>query len=115
MAGWIQLGVLIVILVVAYRPLGDYMAWALDSPRTLRVERLIFRLAGVRPEAEQRWSGYAISVLAFSAVSVLVPLPAAAGAAVAAALARVPGRRAEPGLQHGDVVHVEHELAVLRR
>ena len=72
MAGWMQLGVLIVILVVAYRPLGDYMAWALDSPRTLRVERLIFRLAGVRPEAEQRWSGYAISVLAFSVVSVLV-------------------------------------------
>ena len=34
MAGWIQLGALIVILVVAYRPLGDYMAWALDSPRT---------------------------------------------------------------------------------
>ena len=71
MAGWIQLGVLILILVAAYRPLGDYMAWALDAPRTLRVERAIFRLAGVRPEAEQRWSGYAISVLAFSAVSVL--------------------------------------------
>ncbi|MGZ8602951.1 MAG: potassium-transporting ATPase subunit KdpA [Actinomycetota bacterium] len=72
MAGWIQLGVLILILVVAYRPLGDYMAWALGAPRTLRVERAIFRLAGVRPEAEQRWSGYAISVLAFSAVSVLL-------------------------------------------
>ncbi len=71
MAGWVQLGVLILILVAAYRPLGDYMAWALDAPRTLRVERAIFRLAGVRPEAEQRWSGYAISVLAFSAVSVL--------------------------------------------
>ncbi len=72
MAGWIQLGVLIIVVVLAYRPLGDYVAWALDAPRTLRVERAVFRLAGVRPEFEQRWSGYAISVLAFSAVSVLL-------------------------------------------
>ena len=71
MAGWIQLGTLALLLVIAYRPLGDYMAWALDSPRTLLVERFIYRPAGVRPDAEQRWSGYAISVLAFSAVSVL--------------------------------------------
>jgi potassium-transporting ATPase potassium-binding subunit len=72
MAPWIQLALLIVILVAAYRPLGDYMAWALDSPRSLRAERAIFRLAGVHPGAEQRWSGYAVSLLAFSAVSVLV-------------------------------------------
>ena len=71
MAGWLQLSVLVLILVAAYRPLGDYMAWALDSPRTLRVERAMFRLAGVRPDAEQRWSRYATSLLAFSTVSVL--------------------------------------------
>ena len=114
MAGWLQLCVLVVILVAAYRPLGDYMAWALDSPRTLRVERAMFRLAGVRPDAEQRWSRYATSLLAFSTVSVLFLYVLQRVQAVAAALARVPGRRAEPGVQHGRLVHVEHELAVVR-
>jgi potassium-transporting ATPase potassium-binding subunit len=72
MAGWIQLGALIVVLVVAYRPVGTYMAWALDSPRSLRVERAIYRVAGIDPGAEQRWSAYAICVLVFSALSVLI-------------------------------------------
>jgi K+-transporting ATPase ATPase A chain len=71
MAAWLQLLLVIAIVAAAVRPLGDYIAWALDSPGTLRVERAIFRLAGVRPDAEQRWSGYAISVLAFSGVSML--------------------------------------------
>jgi K+-transporting ATPase ATPase A chain len=71
MAAWLQLLLVIAIVAAAMRPLGDYIAWALDAPRTLRVERAIFRLAGVRPDAEQRWSGYAISVLAFSGVSML--------------------------------------------
>jgi K+-transporting ATPase ATPase A chain len=71
MAAWLQLLLVIAVVAAAVRPLGDYIAWALDSPGTLRVERAIFRLAGVRPDAEQRWSGYAISVLAFSGVSML--------------------------------------------
>jgi K+-transporting ATPase ATPase A chain len=71
MAAWLQLGVLVLILVAAYRPLGDYMAWALDSPRLLGVEHVLLRIAGVRPDAEQRWSRYAASLLAFSTVSVL--------------------------------------------
>ena len=35
------------------------------------VERFIFRLCGVDPRREQRWNIYAISVVAFSAASVL--------------------------------------------
>ena len=71
-AGWVQLLVLVVILVVAYRPLGDYMAWALDSKRSLRGERFIYRVAGVNPDVEQRWTAYAVSLLAFSLLSVLL-------------------------------------------
>ncbi len=71
-AGWVQLLVLVVILVVAYRPLGDYMAWALDSKRSLRGERFIYRFAGVNPDVEQRWTAYAVSLLAFSLLSVLL-------------------------------------------
>jgi K+-transporting ATPase ATPase A chain len=72
MAGWVQLAVLAAILVIAYRPLGDYMAWALNSERSLGLERVIYRLGGVNPDVEQRWTAYAVSVLAFSLVSVLV-------------------------------------------
>jgi K+-transporting ATPase ATPase A chain len=35
------------------------------------VERFVYRICGIDPDREQRWNVYAISVLAFSAVSVL--------------------------------------------
>jgi potassium-transporting ATPase potassium-binding subunit len=71
MSGWWQLGLLILLLVVCYRPLGDYMAWVFSSERSLWPERLIYRVAGVDPAVEQRWSGYTVSLLVFSALSVL--------------------------------------------
>jgi K+-transporting ATPase ATPase A chain len=58
-------------LAVAYRPLGDYMYRVFTGVRHSRPEKLIYRLIGVRPDAEQTWGVYARSVLAFSAVSVL--------------------------------------------
>jgi K+-transporting ATPase ATPase A chain len=63
---------LVAAVVLAYRPLGDYLYRQLTSRRDLRIERGIYRLIGVDPRAEQAWGTYARSVLAFSAVSVLV-------------------------------------------
>ena len=63
--------VLILALALSYRPMGDYLTWAVASPRHGRVERWVYRVSGVNPEAEQRWPTYARSVLAFSAISVL--------------------------------------------
>ena len=37
----------------------------------LPVERLLYRASGVDPKREQPWTGYALSLLAFSAVSVI--------------------------------------------
>ena len=62
---------LVVALVAAYRPLGDYMHRVVTTTRHLRVERLVYRAVGVNPEGEQSWGVYARSVLAFSAVSIL--------------------------------------------
>src|SRR6266540_307290 len=62
---------LIVALAVVHKPLGDYMYRVFSTTRHLRVERGIYRLVGVNPDAEQAWGVYARSVLAFSAVSVL--------------------------------------------
>ncbi|GIM97623.1 potassium-transporting ATPase subunit KdpA [Paractinoplanes toevensis] len=71
MAGWLFVISLVVALVAAYRPFGDYLYRAITSTRNLRGEKLIYRLVGVDANAEQTWGVYARSVLAFSAVSIL--------------------------------------------
>ncbi len=70
-AGLLQAVVLVAALALAYRPLGDYVANVVTSPRHLRAERGLYRLMGVDPDADQRWPTYLRSVLAFSAVSVV--------------------------------------------
>jgi K+-transporting ATPase ATPase A chain len=70
-AGILQVVLLLAALAVCYRPLGAYLAATFTSPRHLRVERLVYRVVGVDPDADQRWPVYARSLLAFSAVSVL--------------------------------------------
>lgn len=77
-AAWVQMGVLVAVVVVLTPVLGTYMATVFGDERKapgdrvfLPVERGIYRLAGVDPEGEQRWTVYARSLLAFSAVSVL--------------------------------------------
>ncbi|AUG80590.1 potassium-transporting ATPase subunit A [Kitasatospora sp. MMS16-BH015] len=71
LAGWLQALALVGALALCYRPLGDYIAHLLTSARHLRVERGLYKLAGVDGDADQRWPVYLRSVLAFSAVSVL--------------------------------------------
>jgi potassium-transporting ATPase potassium-binding subunit len=70
-AGLLQAGLLVALLAACYRPMGDYLARVFTSPRHLRVERVLYRLAGVDGDAEQSWPAYLRGVLAFSAVSVL--------------------------------------------
>jgi potassium-transporting ATPase potassium-binding subunit len=73
--GWLfiaQLATLAVALVLVYRPLGDYMARVYTSPKDLVVERGFYRLIGVRSGSEQSWPAYVRSVLAFSAVGILL-------------------------------------------
>ena len=67
----LTVGVLALALAVSWRPFGDYMAATYESSRHLRVEKLLYRAAGVDPDADQRWTVYIRSVLGFSLVSVL--------------------------------------------
>ncbi len=71
LAGLLQVGALVLALATCYRPLGGYVAHVLTTDRDLRVERLVYRLVGVDQKADQRWTTYAGSVLAFSAASML--------------------------------------------
>ncbi len=70
-AGWFQLVLLIVALGACYVPIGNYMARIFTTDKHWRVERGIYKLIGVDPAADQKWSVYLRSMLAFSAVSVL--------------------------------------------
>lgn len=67
----LTLATLALILAVAYRPLGDYMAWVYGAPKDARAERGLYRVIGVDPASGQTWQAYARSVLAFSAIGVL--------------------------------------------
>jgi potassium-transporting ATPase potassium-binding subunit len=70
-AGVAFLALLVLALVAIHVPLGDYMFHVYTSPRDWRVEKVVYRVIGADPKAQQPWYAYARSVLAFSAVSVL--------------------------------------------
>src|SRR5215467_13052714 len=70
-AGWLQLGLLVLALAVVYVPLGNYMANVFTSEKHMRVERGLYKIIGVNPENDQKWSTYLRSMLAFSLLSVL--------------------------------------------
>ncbi|SDH57052.1 potassium-transporting ATPase subunit KdpA [Nonomuraea jiangxiensis] len=63
---------ILTVLLVVHVPLGDYLAKALDGGRHLKAERLLYRLCGVDPDAEQSWGQYLLALLAFTALSVVV-------------------------------------------
>jgi K+-transporting ATPase ATPase A chain len=67
----VGIALLVLALVAVHVPLGDYMYRVYTSPRDWRVEKLVYRVIGADPKAEQTWPAYARSLLAFSAVSVL--------------------------------------------
>jgi K+-transporting ATPase ATPase A chain len=63
---------LVAALAAAHVPLGNYMARVFSTSRHLSVERRLYRLLRLDPEADQRWSTYCLSMLSFSAASVLL-------------------------------------------
>jgi K+-transporting ATPase ATPase A chain len=77
-AAWLQLLAVLVLLAISTPILGSYMAKVYGGgkapgDRFFRpVERAIYRVCGVDPETEQRWTTYALSLLAFSLASVLI-------------------------------------------
>ena len=70
-AGWLQFLLLFGALAACYIPLGNYLARIFTDTKHWRVERGIYKLTGIDPDADMRWSVYARSILAFSLVAVL--------------------------------------------
>ncbi|MFG6475620.1 potassium-transporting ATPase subunit KdpA [Microbacterium sp. P06] len=68
----LQGGTLALLLALAYRPVGDYIAHIYTSPKDLAVERGTYRLIGVDPRSAQTWQAYLRGVLLFSVVGVVL-------------------------------------------
>jgi K+-transporting ATPase ATPase A chain len=75
--GLLQIGAYLIILLLLVKPLGLYIAHVYQGEHTLLdhiikpVERVIYRLMGLRPEEEMDWKTYTIAVLLFSLVGML--------------------------------------------
>jgi potassium-transporting ATPase potassium-binding subunit len=76
--GWFQIALYVVVLLLAVKPLGSFMAHVYQGERTFLsrmlgpLERLIYRLCGVRPDDEMTWKTYTVAFLLFSAFSLVV-------------------------------------------
>jgi len=72
--GWLQIGCFTLAVLLVTRPLGLYLVAVYQGRvRWLApVERLLYRLAGVNPDEDQRWTRYAGAMLLFSAASMLL-------------------------------------------
>ncbi len=70
-AGWLQFLLLFAMLAACYVPLGNYIAHVFTSDKDWAVERGFYKLIGIDRTADQKWSTYLRSILAFSFISVL--------------------------------------------
>src|SRR6202046_1681479 len=70
-AGWLQFALLLAALAACYVPLGNYIARIFTSEKDWKVERGFYKLIGIDRTADQKWSVYLRSILAFSFISVL--------------------------------------------
>jgi len=75
--GILQIALYLIVLLAAVKPLGRYMARVYSGEpvgleRVLGpVERAIYRLAGVRPDAETGWRAYGVGMLLFNVLGLL--------------------------------------------
>jgi K+-transporting ATPase ATPase A chain len=76
--GWVQILFFFALILAVTKPLGVFMAHVFNREKTfldpvLRpVERLIYKLTGVDESREMRWTEYAVTMLLFSVVSMLL-------------------------------------------
>ncbi len=69
----VLLGVFLTALLLLAKPLGTYIANVMDGRFNFasRIERPIYRMAGVRPEQEMNWLRYAFAIILFNTLGLL--------------------------------------------
>ena len=76
--GWLQIAAFFALVLFGAKPMGSYITRVFERRRTwldpvlMPCERLLYRLTGVDPEQEMRWTTYCVSMLVFSAATLLL-------------------------------------------
>jgi potassium-transporting ATPase potassium-binding subunit len=76
--GWLQIGLFFALIFLSALPMGRYMTRVFERKRTfldvvlLPLERLIYRISGVRADEEMRWTEYGAAMLIFSLMTLLL-------------------------------------------
>jgi len=76
--GWFQIAFFFSLVLLIAKPLGVYMARVFEGQRTFAdpiftpIERLLYRLTCVDEKHEMRWTEYSLSMVVFSAVTMLL-------------------------------------------
>ena len=74
---WLLFGLYLVLLLLAARPLGNYIAAVMEGGTTLAsrlgggLESLLYRLSSVRKDEEMGWLHYALAILLFNVLGAL--------------------------------------------
>ncbi len=76
--GWLQIALFIAAVLLLAKPMGSYMTAVFERRKTIldpilvHWERLLYRLTGIEPAEEMSWTQYALAMLMFSAVTLLL-------------------------------------------
>ena len=76
--GWLQIALFLAAVLVLAKPMGTYMAAVFEHRKTFfdpmlgPIERLLYRVTGVDPTQEMRWTQYALAMLMFSTATLLL-------------------------------------------
>jgi K+-transporting ATPase ATPase A chain len=76
--GWLQIAVFMATLILLAKPTGSYITRVFERRKTfldpvlVPCERLLYRLTGINPEEEMRWTQYTVAMLIFSAATMLL-------------------------------------------
>jgi K+-transporting ATPase ATPase A chain len=76
--GWLQITLFIALILLLAKPMGSYMTRVFERRRTwldpvlVPCEQVLYRLTGVDPSEEMRWTQYAVAMLLFSAATMVL-------------------------------------------
>ena len=76
--GWLQIAIFFLLILACVKPLGSFIATVIEGRKNFLtpvlgpVERVIYRICGVKEDEEQHWTRYAGALLAFSLFSALL-------------------------------------------
>lgn len=76
--GWLQIFLFMAVVLLLAKPMGSYLRRVFERRKTFLdpvlapCERLLYRMTGINPDQEMRWTEYAVAMLIFSAATMIL-------------------------------------------